>query len=149
MELTDGYNKTMKKIIKGKVYNTETSEVICKIPGNQNEAKTLYRKKGTISFYTVIDRWGIVDPVSWAEARELIYKYGTRKKYCELFSLYDPYGDPKKQRTNLDMDKQTYAMLRILAGENNSSVKGYMRKMIHDRYRAYEKKQKQRGTTLH
>lgn len=136
----------MKKIIKGKVFDTSTAEKICHIPGNQNEAKTLYRKKSTIEFFTVIDRWGIVEPVSWNEAREIVYQYGSREQYCKLFSLYDPYGNLKKQRTNLDMDKQTYCMLRILAGEHGSSVKGYMRRMIHDRYRAYEKREKQRGT---
>ena len=136
----------MRKIIKSKVYDTDKSERICKIPGNQNEAKTLYKKRGTISFFTVIDRWGIVQPLKWSEARDLIWQYGTRDQYCKYFSLYDPYGNLKTQRTNLDMDKLTYAMLRILAGEHGSTVKGYMRRMIQDRYRAYEKRERQRGT---
>lgn len=132
----------MRKIIKNKVYDTDKSERILHIPGNQNEAKTLYKKKGTISFFTVIDRWNIVQPLKWDEARDLIYQYGTREQYCKYFTLHNAYGIPlKKQRTNLDMDKETYAMLRILAGEHGMSVKGYQRKMIHDRYRAYEKKQ--------
>lgn len=136
----------MRKIIKNKVYDTDKSERILHIPGNQNEAKTLYKKKGTISFFTVIDRWNIVQPLKWDEARDLIYQYGTREQYCKYFTLHNVYGIPlKKQRTNLDMDKETYAMLRILAGEHDSSVKGYMRRMIHDRYRAYEKRERQRG----
>ena len=136
----------MRKIIKNKVYDTDKSERILHIPGNQNEAKTLYKKRGTISFFTVIDRWNIVQPLKWDEARDLIYQYGTREQYCKYFTLHNVYGIPlKKQRTNLDMDKETYAMLRILAGEHDSSVKGYMRRMIHDRYRAYEKRERQRG----
>lgn len=132
----------MRKIIKGKVYDTSTAERICHIPGNQNEAKTLYKKNSTNSFFTVIDRWDIVQPVTWSEARDLIRQYGTRDQYCKYFQLHNAYGVPlKKQRTNIDMDKETYAMLRILAGEHGMSVKGYQRKMIHDRYRAYEKKQ--------
>lgn len=138
----------MRKVIKNKVYDTDKSEKICKIPGNQNEAKTLYRKKGANSFFTVIDRWGIVQPITWSEAREMIRQYGTRDQYCKYFAIYNysAYDKPlRKQRTNLDMDKETYAMLRILAGEHDSSIKGYMRRMIHDRYKAYEKKEQQRG----
>ena len=87
-----------------------------------------------------------MQPLKWDEARDLIYQYGTREQYCKYFTLHNVYGIPlKKQRTNLDMDKETYAMLRILAGEHDSSVKGYMRRMIHDRYRAYEKRERQRG----
>lgn len=137
----------MRKVIKNKVYDTDKSERVCKIPGNMNEAATLYKKKGANSFFTVIDRWGIVKPLKWSEARELIYQYGARDQYCKYFTLHNAFGIPlRKQRTNLDMDKETYAMLRILAGEHGSSVKGYMRRMIHDRYRAYEKREQQRGT---
>lgn len=136
----------MRKVIKNKVYDTDKSERVCKIPGNMNEAKTLYKKKGANSFFTVIDRWGIVQPLKWSEARELIRQHGTRDQYCKYFALYNAYGTPlRKQRTNLDMDKETYAMLRILAGEHSSSIKGYMKRMIHDRYRAYEKRERQRG----
>ena len=130
----------MRKVIKGKVYDTSTAEKICKIPGNQNEAKTLYRKNSTISFFTVVDRWDIVEPVTWSQAKEIIRQYGSREQYSKFFSMYDPYGSKKKQRTNMDMDMETYTMLRILAGEHGSTVKGYMRRMVHDRYRAYEKK---------
>lgn len=130
----------MRKIIKNKVYDTATSEKICHIPGNQNEAKTLYRKKGTISFFTVIDRWNIFEPVTWNEAKEMIRQYGTHDQYCKFFELYDPSGNLKKQRTNMDMDKETYKIIRILAGEHGMSVKGYHRKMWHDLYKRYAKK---------
>lgn len=131
----------MRKIIKGKVYDTSTAERICHIPGNQNEAKTLYKKNSTNSFFTVIDRWNIVQPVTWSEARDLIHRHGSREQYSKYFSLYNAYGTPlKKQRTNMDMDKETYNMIRILAGEHGMSVKGYHKKVWHDLYNRYVKK---------
>ena len=131
----------MRKIIKNKVYDTDKSERICHVPGNQNEAKTLYKKKGTISFFTVVDRWNIVQPVTWNEAKEMIRQYGTREQYNKYFTFHNPYGVPlKKQRTNMDMDKETYAIIRTLAGEHGMSVKGYHRKVFHDLYRRYAKK---------
>ena len=81
------------------------------------------------------------------KAWELIRQYRTRGQYCKYFTLYNAYGiSLRKQRTNLDMDKETYDMMRILAGEHDNSVKGYMKRMIHDRYRAYEKRERQRST---
>ncbi len=130
----------MRKIIKNKVYDTATSEKICRIPGNQNEAKTLYKKKGTISFFTVIDRWNIVQPVTWSEARDIIRQYGSLEQFRKYFTLYDPHGDLKRKRTNMDMSGETYAMIRILAGEHGMSVKGYHRKVWKDLYNRYLKR---------
>lgn len=119
----------MRKIYKNKIYDTSTSEVICKV----NQWQTLYRKNSTIDFY-LMSNSGQVQPLKWQQARELTRQYAPSYLYRKYF-----LPERSKARASIDTDKETYSMLRIMAGANGMPVKKFHKKLIRDRYKAYEK----------
>lgn len=82
----------MKKIINGKLYNTETAERIGRwgknLPGNDFNycQKDLYRKK-TGEFFLAVDFYGgeRITPLTEAEAREWVENHLDADKYIAIF----------------------------------------------------------------
>ena len=113
----------MIKIIDGKKYNTDSAEFVCHSPrGN------LYRKYRSIEHFTCDGKY--IVPVTWYEARDIVYKYGTREYYYTYFEPKD-----STERTHIDMQQGTYSKLRILASMHDTSAKEYLDVIVNKEWR--------------
>ena len=109
--------------INGKKYNTDSAEFVCHSPkGN------LYRKYRSIEHF--ICNGKEIQPVSWMEARDIVYKHGTRDYYYTYFEPKD-----STDRTHIDMQQGTYSKLRILASMHGMSAKEYLDVIVNKEYR--------------
>lgn len=91
----------MKKIINGKVYDTNTAkEICCKEPIEyQNDlyysCKTLYRKKTGEFFFNIFSNQSgnKIEPISFNDAKSFVEEYGTAEQYEALFGEPDESGE--------------------------------------------------------
>lgn len=87
----------MRKIINGKMYNTDTAEEICHFSSGQYGdfgyiRETLYKKK-TGEFF--LESYGgnltsyqgetVIEPITEGEAKDFVERNGDVEKYIELF----------------------------------------------------------------
>jgi len=89
----------MKKIIKGKVYNTDTAKQIGYNNDNPtgNWEETLYQKKTGEFFVQHWDAWngGSIEPISFKDAQKWMEKHGTAEQYEAVF------GEPDEDEENV------------------------------------------------
>ena len=118
----------MRKIIKHKVFDTETAEFICRTPQG-----ALYKKPATISFFLCasVGADTTFTPLSWREAERLIHDYGTRDIYNRYFTVSNG-----KRMVNQRLSESDYSKLRILAGRHGMSIGQYLHTFINQRYKA-------------
>lgn len=79
----------MKKIIKGKMYDTETAECIHEGSMNNGRSMSLYKKRTGEFFIFYITCWEIeadyIEPISENEAKEYVETYCDADVYEGLF----------------------------------------------------------------
>ena len=100
----------MRSKINGRIYDTETGTFIC-----QCEKGKLFRKYHSQQFF-LCNSSGIV-PVLWNEAKEIIYRNGSKVCYEKLFSTEDD-----SRRCNVDLPRSAYKKLQELAGTRCVSI---------------------------
>lgn len=87
----------MKKIIKGKVYDTETAKKIGYDNDNPigNWEEYLYQKKTGEFFVKHWDIWsgGSIEPISYSDAQKWMEKHGSVEQYEAVFGLPDEDAD--------------------------------------------------------
>ena len=87
----------MKKIINGKVYNTDTAKQIGYDNDNPNGnwEETLYQKKTGEFFVQHWDAWngGCINPISFKEAQKWLEEHGSADQYAEVFGEPDESGE--------------------------------------------------------
>lgn len=94
----------MKKTINGHRYSTETGTVICHCPDG-----TLFRKYNANEFF-LYDRKDII-PVSWNEAKRIIWNYGERDFYMQFFR-----GEKSDKVKLFPLTDTDYINLREISG---------------------------------
>lgn len=108
----------MKKIINGKVYDTNTAKEICqKEPIEyQNDLQyscmTLYRKKtGEFFLHIFSNKSGNqIEPISFNDAKSFVEEYGTSEQYEELFGT--PYESGEAVTLGLQVSAAAAAKLK-------------------------------------
>lgn len=126
----------MKKVIKYKVYDTNTAKEICyKEPIEyQNDlyysCKTLYRKKtGEFFFHIFSNQSGNkIDPISFEVAKEFVEKYGTAEQYGELFGI--PDEDSEDVVLGISVSANAAAKLKQTAAKNGITQKEQLERWI-------------------
>lgn len=87
----------MKKIINGKVYNTDTAKQIGYDNDNPtgNWEETLYQKKTGEFFVQHWDAWngGCINPISFKDAQKWLEEHGSAEQYAEVFGEPDESGE--------------------------------------------------------
>lgn len=87
----------MKKIIKGKVYDTETAKQIGYDNDNPtgNWEETLYQKKTGEFFVQHWDAWngGYINPISFSDAQKWLEDHGNAEQYAAVFGEPDEDAD--------------------------------------------------------
>lgn len=121
----------MKKIIKGKVYDTDTA---VRIGGfNDNPINTidedLYRKKTGEFFLKHWDAWNgsSIHPISYSEAQEWAEKHLDVDDYIQVF------GEPEEsgcQQVCISLDKAVIAKVKKDAGSSGLTVSEYISNLI-------------------
>ena len=136
----------MKKIIKGKLYDTETAQEIGADGNGYNCSdfncvlETLYRKRtgeyflhgegGARSRYASREgnmwRWGQqIIPLTYDEARDWAEEHLTADEYAEAFGMPDE-GDDSKTVLTITLPTQKAAALRQAAEKAGMSIGAYI-----------------------
>lgn len=113
----------MKKVINGKLYNTDTAKQI----GYDNDNPTgnwyeyLYQKKTGEFFIEHWDAWNgcYIDPISFREAQEWVEKHMDGDDYCNLFG--EPDEDAEDVLLGVRVSAIASAKLKRLAAESGKS----------------------------
>ena len=122
----------MKKIIKGKVYNTDTAKRI----GYDNDNPTgnweeyLYQKKTGGFFVHHWDAWngGCINPISFKEAQKWLVEHGSAEQYAEVFG--EPDEDSEDVALNLTISAAASAKLKQTAAQNGVSQRAQLERWI-------------------
>ena len=109
----------MKKIIKGKVYDTETAKKV----GYDNDQPTgnweeyLYQKKTGEFFVQHWDAWngGSIQPISYSDAQEWLEKHGSAEQYEAVFGM--PSEDASEVMLGLCVSAESAAKLKQTAAK--------------------------------
>ena len=139
----------MKKIIKGKVYDTETAKKVASWYSSyaRNDfhyyEEELYQKKtGEFFLYgegnaaspyseKCIDGYGSgerIEPLTYTEAQEWAEKRLDGDEYCEIFG--EPSEDEDDVHIHCTITAAQNAKLRRIAGSQNASVQDIIRQLI-------------------
>lgn len=122
----------MKKVINGKLYNTDTAKEI----GYDNDNPTgnwyeyLYQKKTGEFFVEHWDAWSgcHIDPISFREAQEWVEKHMDGDDYCKLFG--DPDEDADDVLLGVRVAATAAAKLKRLAAESGKSQNNIIEELI-------------------
>lgn len=126
----------MKKVIKYKVYDTDTAREICyKEPIEyqndlQYSCRTLYRKKtGEFFFHIFSNQSGNkIEPISFNDAKSFVEEYGTAEQYGELFGI--PDEDSEDVVLGISVSANAAAKLKQTAAKNGITQKEQLERWI-------------------
>ena len=109
----------MKKIINGKVYNTDTAKRICCDNDNPtgNWEGTLYQKKTGEFFLQHWDIWHgySINPINFNAARKWLEDHGSAEQYEEVFGV--PVEDSEDILLGIRVSATAAAKLKQIAAE--------------------------------
>lgn len=114
----------MKKIINGKVYDTNTAKLI-----GSWDAETLYQKK-TGEFFLFGNR---IMPLSYDSAREWAEEHLDVEDYINLF-FAESKGDDSKTRLNLYVSTSVAASLKNEAAKRNISIGDFIIILLNEHF---------------
>lgn len=139
----------MKKIIKNKVYNTDTAKLLAEYDsGNRGDfhwyCEELYQKKtGEFFIYgegnaaspysqkVDTNTWSgscAIVPMSYDEAREWAEKKLDADEYISIFG--EPQEDDSRQSVNISLSAQKAAQLKQAAAKAGMTVSAYVESLI-------------------
>ena len=139
----------MKKIIKNKVYDTDTAKLIADVPhsnihnGEGTCEQRLYQKKNGEFFFwlagartdsisnlvlTLCDRERHIYPVNYEEARYWAERELSADAYLSIFG--EPEEDSTKTALNIYLRADTAAKLKAEAGRQGVSIGELIEKLI-------------------
>lgn len=124
----------MKKIINGKVYNTETAKQI----GYDNDNPTgnweeyLFQKKTGEFFIQHWDSWngGCIEPISFKDAQKWLEKHGTAEQYEAVFG--EPDEDEEDVLLGVRVSAATAAKLKKVSAQTGISQNKLIESLIND-----------------
>lgn len=126
----------MKKIISGKVYNTETAKQIGYDNDNPtgNWEETLYKKKTGEFFVQHWDAWngGCINPISFKDAQKWLEEHGSAKQYEEVFG--EPDEDAEDVLLGIRVSASAAAKLKRMAAETGMSQNRIVEVLINNMY---------------
>jgi hypothetical protein len=142
----------MKKVIKGKVYDTETTQRLAEYAPNPYRSdfhyfcETLYRKKtgeyfihgegNAASKYAQScgqNEWcggEKIIPLTYADAQAWAEKHLDGDEYIEIFG--EPEEDEEKAQIHINLSKGAISKLKQAAQKNGLTVSAYIEQLISD-----------------
>lgn len=124
----------MKKIIRGRVYDTETAKQIGYDNDNPtgNWKETLYRKKTGEFFVQHWDAWngGKIDPISFNTAKEWLEKHGSAEQYAEVFG--EPDENEEDVLLGIRVSAVAAAKLKRIAAETGKPQNRIVEELINN-----------------
>lgn len=114
----------MKKIINGKVYDTDTAKQV----GYDNDQPTgnweeyLYQKKTGEFFVQHWDAWngGSIQPISYNDAKKWLEDHGSAEQYEAVFG--DPDEDAEQTHLHVRISPQAGAKLKQAAAQSGITI---------------------------
>ena len=128
----------MNKVVNGKMYNTETAQMLAKAYVSEICQQTLYRKRtGEYFLYTEEEVYGnlSIKPLTLSEAKKWAEKELEGTKYEEIFG--DIEDEPEmaaelNQQISILLPKSLYDELKAKKSSTGMNVSALIIKALHD-----------------
>jgi hypothetical protein len=122
----------MKKIINGKMYNTETAKKIGYDNDNPtgNWAETLYQKRTGEFFIQHWDIWNgdCITPISFKDAQKWLEDHGSAEQYAAVFG--EPNEDAEDVLLGIRVTAAAAAKLKLKAAETGKTQSAILNELI-------------------
>lgn len=122
----------MKKIINGRLYDTDTAKEVGYDNDNPtgNWSETLYKKRTGEFFISHWDAWNgdYIEPISYSEAKNWMEDHGSVDEYAALFGI--PDEDAESNTLCIRISAAAAAKLRKDAAMDSTTISKFIENLI-------------------